>query len=117
MTALSAISKQATDRYFTNISWDPDEKTIYMFELNRDQNDCQLVSYDAQTGKRMKVLYQETNDKYVEPLHPITFLPWDNTMFLFQSQRDGYNHLYLYDTKKADGNIRQLMSSLLLWLV
>ena len=97
-----------TDRYFTNISWSPDEKTIYMFELNRDQNDCQLVSYDAQTGKRMKVLYQETNDKYVEPLHPITFLPWDNTMFLFQSQRDGYNHLYLYDTKKADGNIRQL---------
>jgi len=97
-----------TDRYFTNISWDPDEKTIYMFELNRDQNDCQLVSYDAQTGKRMKVLYQETNDKYVEPLHPITFLPWDNTMFVFQSQRDGYNHLYLYDTKKADGNIRQL---------
>ena len=97
-----------TDRYFTNISWSPDEKTIYMFELNRDQNDCQLVSYDAQTGKRIKVLYQETNDKYVEPLHPITFLPWDNTMFLFQSQRDGYNHLYLYDTKKADGNIRQL---------
>ena len=97
-----------TDRYFTNISWSPDEKTIYMFELNRDQNDCQLVSYDAQTGKRMKVLYQETNDKYVEPLHPITFLPWDNTMFVFQSQRDGYNHLYLYDTKKADGNIRQL---------
>jgi dipeptidyl-peptidase-4 len=33
----------------------------------------------------------------VEPLHPIQFLPWDDTKFLMQSQRDGYNHLYLYN--------------------
>ena len=31
-----------TDRYFTNIAWSPDDKTIYMFELNRDQNDSVL---------------------------------------------------------------------------
>ena len=31
-----------TDRYFTNIAWGPDDKNIYMFELNRDQNDCRL---------------------------------------------------------------------------
>ena len=37
-----------TDRYFTNIAWSPDAQTIYMFELNRDQNDCRLISYDAQ---------------------------------------------------------------------
>ena len=39
-----------TDRFFTNIAWSPDEKTVYMFELNRDQNDCRLVSYDTTTG-------------------------------------------------------------------
>lgn len=87
-----------TDRYFTNISWSPDSKTIYMFELNRDQNDCRLVSYDAQTGKKIAELYRETHDKYVEPQHPIVFLPWDNNLFIMQSQRDGYNHLYLYQT-------------------
>ena len=38
-----------TDRYFTNIAWSPDSKTVYMQELNRDQNDCRLVSYDAAT--------------------------------------------------------------------
>ena len=85
-----------TDRYFTNISWSPDSKTIYMFELNRDQNDCRLVSYDAQTGKKIAELYRETHDKYVEPQHPIAFLPWDDNLFIMQSQRDGYNHLYLY---------------------
>lgn len=87
-----------TDRYFTNIAWSPDSKTIYMFELNRDQNDCRLVSYDAQTGKKIAELYRETHDKYVEPQHPIAFLPWDNNLFIMQSQRDGYNHLYLYQT-------------------
>ena len=89
-----------TDRYFTNISWSPDATTIYMFELNRDQNDCRLVSYNAATGERKEELYHETHEKYVEPLNPLTFLPWDAAKFLMQSQKDGYNHLYLYDLKK-----------------
>ena len=97
-----------TDRYFTNIAWSPDSKTVYMFELNRGQNDCRLVSYDAATGKRLAELYRETSDKYVEPMTPIVFLPWDDTKFIMQSQRDGYNHLYLYN---KDGQmIRQLTS-------
>ena len=95
-----------TDRYFTNIAWSPDGKTIYMFELNRDQNDCRLNSYDATTGNRIAELYRETNEKYVEPLHPILFLPWDSNKFILQSQRDGYNHLYLYD--KEGKLIKQL---------
>lgn len=101
LTTKNTVTLQAgdpTDRYFTNISWSPDSKTIYMFELNRDQNDCRLVSYDAQTGKKIAELYRETHDKYVEPQRPIVFLPWDNNLFIMQSQRDGYNHLYLYQT-------------------
>ena len=102
-----------TDRYFTNITWNPEGTVIYMFELNRDQNDCRLVSYDAQTGDKIAELYRETSDKYVEPQKPIVFLPWDKTQFIMQSQRDGYNHLYLFST---DGKmIRQLTSGK--WLV
>ena len=85
--------------YFTNLAWSPDSKHIFLQELNRDQNDCRLVSYDAETGKREYQLCRETSDKYVEPLHPIQFLPWDNNLFILQSQRDGYNHLYLYNIK------------------
>ena len=83
--------------YFTNIAWSPDGNTVYLFELNRRQNDCRLVSYDAKTGQRIAELYRETSDKYVEPLQPIQFLPWDDSKFIMQSQRDGYNHLYLYN--------------------
>ena len=97
-----------TDRYFTNIAWSPDAKTVYMFELNRGQNDCRLVSYDATTGKRIAELYRETSDKYVEPLHPILFLPWDATKFIMQSQKDGYSHLYLFNIKGEC--LRQLTS-------
>ena len=84
-----------TDRYFTNIAWSPDNKTIYMFELNRDQNDCRLTAYSAETGEKTGELYRETDDKYVEPQHPIQFLPWDSNSFIMQSRKDGYNHLYL----------------------
>lgn len=97
-----------TDRYFTNVAWSPDAKTIYMFELNRDQNDCRLVSYDAETGDKLKELYRETDDKYVEPLHPIVFLPWDSKKFIMQSQKDGYNHFYLFDT--TGKKLKQLTS-------
>ena len=97
-----------TDRYFTNIAWSPDNKTVYMQELNRGQNDCRLVSYDAETGTRITELYRETSDKYVEPQNPIVFLPWDHTKFIMQSQKDGYNHLYLFNT---DGKpLKQLTS-------
>ena len=97
-----------TDRYFTNIAWSPDESTVYIFELNRKQNDCRLVSYDATTGAKIAELYRETSDKYVEPQNPILFLPWDDTKFIMQSQKDGYNHLYLFD--KTGKELKQITS-------
>ena len=86
-----------TDRYFTNIAWGPDDKTLYLYELNRDQNHCTLDAYDVETGNKIRTLYTETSDKYVEPLHPITFLPWDSSKFIFWSWKDGFTHLYLMD--------------------
>lgn len=87
-----------TDRYFTNISWAPDGKSIYLIELNRDQNHSKLCQYNAETGELQQVVIEETHPKYVEPQNHILFLPWDDTKFIYQSQRDGYNHLYLYST-------------------
>lgn len=88
-----------TDRYFTNITWSPDEKKIYMIELNRDQNHAQLVRYNAQTGEKEAVLIEETHPKYVEPQHPILFVKGNDKQFIYQSQKDGFSHLYLYDTE------------------
>ncbi len=89
-----------TDRYFTNIAWAPDGNTLYLIELDRAQKNGKLDAYDATTGKYLATLFTEHNDKYFEPLHPIQFLPWDSKRFVYQTRRDGYNHIYLY---KLDG--------------
>ena len=96
-----------TNRYFTNISWAPDEKSLFLIEVNRDQNHAKLCQYDAQTGKLLGVLLEERHEKYVEPQQPITFLPWDDTQFIYQSQKDGWNHLYLMSTREGV-ELRQL---------
>lgn len=90
----------ATDRYFTNISWAPDGKSLFLIELNRDQNHSKLCQYNAENGELIQVLYEEEHEKYVEPQHAILFLPWDDSKFIYQSQRDGFNHLYVFDLKK-----------------
>lgn len=102
-----------TDRYFTNISWAPNEKSLYLIELNRDQNQAKLCQYNAETGELMGTIFEETHPKYVEPQNPIVFLPWDSTQYIYQSQRDGFNHLYLYST--VEESVKQLTKGN--WLV
>jgi len=85
------------DQYLTAISWDPSEKYVYIGVLNRDQNHLKLNQYDAQTGAFVKTLFEEKNDRWVEPEHPLWFLKKTPTRFIWQSERDGFNHLYLYD--------------------
>jgi dipeptidyl-peptidase-4 len=67
-----------------------------------------LVSYNAENGNKITELYRETDAKYVEPLHPIQFLPWDHSKFIMQSQKDGFNHLYLFD--KNGKQLKQITS-------
>lgn len=101
------------EKYLTNITWSPDGKSIYIAELNREQNEMHLVRYSALTGEKEADLFTEKNERYVEPQQPALFLPNDPDKFIWQSQRDGFNHLYLYNT---DGKLlRQLTQGE--WLV
>lgn len=87
------------DQYLTCVTWSPDEEYIYIALLNRAQNHLWLNQYNAQTGAFVKTLFEETDPKYVEPQHELTFLPGSNTEFIWWSQRDGYMHLYRYNTQ------------------
>lgn len=89
------------DRYFTNLSWSPDEKFLYIAELNRKQDTCTVNCYNVQTGVMERTLFTETNEKYVEPVNPMLFLKRNPEQFIWQSKRDGYNQLYLYRTDGA----------------
>lgn len=86
------------EQYLTCITWDPSEKYIYIGVLNRDQNHLQMNKYDAVTGNFVQTLFEEKHPKYVEPQHPLMFMITKTNQFIYQSARDGFNHLYLYDT-------------------
>ena len=90
------------EKYLTNISWAPDGKTIYIAELNRDQNHMELKAYDPKTGDYIKTLFSETNSKYIEPQWPMRFIPGRDREFVWQTRRDGYTHLYHYN---VDGKL------------
>ncbi len=83
------------DQYLTCVTWSPDEKSIFVTVLNRDQNHLKLNQYDAQTGKLTKTLLEENDSKYVEPQNELYFL--NEKEFVWWSQRDGFMHLYRYD--------------------
>ncbi len=87
------------NQYLTSVTWDPSGRFIYTAVLNRDQNHLMLNKYETSTGNFVKTLFEEKNDKYVEPLHGLYFIEGDTSRFIWQSRRDGWNHLYLYDTE------------------
>ena len=85
------------EHYLTNVAWSPDDKTIYIAVVNRAQDHMWLNAYDVSSGNFIKTLFEENDDRYTEPLHPIVFVPGNDQQFVWQSRRDGYNHFYLYD--------------------
>ena len=87
------------EQYLTNISWTPDEKHVLVAIVNRAQNHCWLNLYDAETGDFERTLLEETNPKWVEPKVAAVFVPRHDNLFVWQSPRGGFNHLYLYDLK------------------
>lgn len=86
------------ENYLTNLSWSPEEDYLYIAKLNREQNHMWLERYDVAEGEFDTVLFEETDPRYVEPCDPMIFVPGHPDQFLWFSLRDGYKHLYLYNT-------------------
>ncbi len=93
------------EKYLTNVTWDNTGNQVLVAELNRGQNHMVLNKYDAQTGKMLESLFEEKSDQWVEPESPALFIPESNR-FIWQSERDGFNHLYIYDISR--GFVKQL---------
>ena len=83
-----------TDRFFTNIAWTPDSKSVVIDEVERSQAETNLREYDVATGQLVRTLLRETHPKYIEPSTPVRFL--QDGRFVRLSRVRGYNHLYLY---------------------
>jgi len=80
--------------YISRINWTNDSKKLAIQTLNRHQNILDINLADATSGKS-KVIYHEEDANYVEV--PTTKFLTTKNQFLITSEKDGFNHIYLYD--------------------
>lgn len=83
-----------TNQYIPRIKWTQDVNTLAILRMNRLQNKLEILLNNASDGTS-KIIYTENNKYYVEINDDLHFL--SNNQFVFTSEKDGYNHIYLYD--------------------
>ena len=103
---LTIKTGEPVEQYHTAITWNPDNRRIYIGVLNREQNHLMFNEYSAITGEFVQTIFEDRDDQWVEPQGPAYFLPNNPDQFIWKAQRDGFYHLYLYTISKQE--VRQL---------
>jgi dipeptidyl-peptidase-4 len=83
-----------SDFYIARMKWTNDANILSAQVLNRHQDNLDLIFVDGTTGTA-KVVLNEKDKAYVDVTDNLTFLK-DNS-FIWTSEKDGFNHIYLYD--------------------
>ena len=83
-----------TDFYIARMQWTKDANTLSCQVLNRHQDNLDLIFIDGASGAS-KIVLNEKDKAYVDVTDNLTFLK-DNS-FIWTSEKDGFNHIYLYD--------------------
>nr|WP_315157946.1 S9 family peptidase [uncultured Flavobacterium sp.] len=82
------------DFYIARLKWTNDSNVLSAQVLNRHQDNLDLLFIDGTTASA-KVILNEKDKAYVDVTDNLTFLQ-DNS-FIWTSEKDGFNHIYLYD--------------------
>lgn len=82
------------DIYLARVDWLTDGKRLAIQRMNRAQNQLDLLFADAATGKSQAVLTEK--DRYWVNVQDGLYFFADGKKFLWESERDGFNHIYLY---------------------
>ena len=82
------------DFYIPRIKWTQDPEILSVQVLNRHQNDLDLIFVDAEDNEA-EVVMNETDEAYIDITNNLTFL--EDNSFIWTSEKDGWNHIYLYD--------------------
>jgi dipeptidyl-peptidase-4 len=83
-----------TDFYIPRLQWTKDANTLSVQVINRHQDHLDLIFVNGTTGIA-KVVLSEKDKAYIDITDNLTFLK-DNS-FIWTSEKDGFNHIYLYD--------------------
>jgi len=85
--------------YIPRIQWMNNPNYLSVQTINRHQNHLKLHEVNA-TDNTVSLLLEEKDEAYVDIHDNLTFLVDDS--FIWTSEKDGFNHLYLHD---EDGNL------------
>lgn len=86
------------DIYLPRVKWLPDSKHLSFQWQNRSQQQLDLRQVDSREGKGAVTLVSERSDAWVNLNHDLYFLK-QQPGFIWASERDGFNHIYLFDSK------------------
>ncbi|UBZ09267.1 S9 family peptidase [Leeuwenhoekiella palythoae] len=80
--------------YIPRLEWTPEANVLAVQTTNRKQNDINLLFVDG-TSAEAKLILSDKDDAYVDITDNLTFL--EDNDFIWTSEKDGWNHIYLYD--------------------
>ena len=82
------------DHYLTNLTWGPNEKSIFIAEVNRGQNHMHFNEYSVKGKNKVRTVFEEKHDKWMEPENPGFFPTYKENIMLWMSEKDGFMNLY-----------------------
>ena len=93
INVIADVSKKS-ETYLPRIKWTNNTNKLFVQRLNRHQNHLELLSVDPSSGKS-KIILEEKDKYYIEIHDNLTFYK-DDSGFLWTSEKDGFNHIYLF---------------------
>ncbi|MDQ3141300.1 MAG: S9 family peptidase [Bacteroidota bacterium] len=103
---LSFGTSEGDDFYLPRIQWTSSNQELCITWMNRHQNHLKLILANTQNNT-YKIILEEKNKYYIDIHDNLKFLD-DGKGFIWTSEKDGYNHVYLHSL--ADQPIKQLTS-------
>lgn len=99
MTSKRVNTGTQTDIYIPRIKWTQNNDKLCVMRMNRHQNHLEFLVTDLSERQPFELetttIFEEKNDTYIDISDNLTFLD-DGRSFIWNSERDGYNHLYLF---------------------
>ncbi|NNC83767.1 MAG: S9 family peptidase [Flavobacteriales bacterium] len=88
------------EHYVPRIQWTAVDEVLAITRMNRHQNLLELLLADVRSARgpiiTPEVIYSENSDTYIEISDDLVFLR-DNQEFIMTSDKDGYNHIYVFN--------------------
>jgi dipeptidyl-peptidase 4 len=96
-TTWMQISGVPNNTYVPRMEWAGNGTKLIIQQMNRKQNETEIMYCDAQTGKT-SAIYKESDEAWIDLMDTemVGYWIWldDNKAFLWESEKDGWRHLY-----------------------